>query len=210
MKPLLAKHAVNGRVDRVFLPDENRFWKLAKALLPSRASTGEGFKSGGNSLESSVRLQTFYRKPVLALDPGETTGVALWDPSVKEIMLCQIATKEVEEGYDKLWDIINYLSLDKPGLMHVRYEDYRVYGHMTDQHAFAHLHTPQLIGAIRVCCHLAQVPVSCCLAMHAKTFWTDDKLKLCHLYMPGMKHARDAQRHLLRYMCEPNNVTEVL
>jgi hypothetical protein len=39
------------------------------------------------------------------------------------------------------------------------------------------------------------------MAQQAKAFWTDEKLKLVGLYEPGMKHARDALRHLLYLIC---------
>jgi hypothetical protein len=183
MLELLRSHAQDGRVDIVPLPDDNRFWAIAKAL---------------NS--SCVRAR--WDAHLVAFDPGETTGVAVWDPFNKCIYLLQLETKTVAEGYDKLFAIVN--SSDGPE--HVRYEDYRVYGHMTEQHAFQPLLTARMIGAIEVACHLAQVRWTNCLAMHAKTFWDDAKLKLCGLYNPGMKHARDAQRHLLRMMGEPNVV----
>lgn len=188
MLELLQKRAEGGRVDIVDLRADNRFWAIAKALVGSNYPDPRGL----------------HVRPILALDPGETTGLALWNPDEQNILLCQLETPDIPTGYDKLWGIINYLSLSKPSLAHVRYEDYRVYGHMTEQHSFSHLHTARLIGAVEVACHLAQVRWSCCLAIHAKTFWTDEKLKLCGLYNPGLKHARDAERHLLRYMGEPS------
>ena len=186
MLELIRDRAIDGRVDQVPLGDDNRFWALAKAL------------NAGDTVTPFERRQN----PIIALDPGETTGFAFWDPANKRMLLAQIDTKEVGKGFDRLWGIINPAVNRVIPLSHVRYEDYRVYGHMTEQHAFSHLHTARVIGAIEVACHLAQVPSSCCLAMHAKSFWTDDKLKMCNLYNRGMKHARDAERHLLRYMGE--------
>ena len=171
-----------GRVDVMQLEADNRFWALAKALT--------------NQPIGSLRQQ--YMSPLLAIDPGETTGIAIWEPVERRILLGQLITKDVGIGFDGVHVLASQVS-------HVRYEDYRVYGHMTEQHAFQNLHTAQMIGAIKVACHLAQVQHSTCLAMHAKAFWTDSKLKMCNLYSPGMKHARDAERHLLRYMCEVRN-----
>lgn len=186
MLGLVQRHAIDGRVDQVKITDDSRFWSLTKALRT----------------KNSVDLKTLLRNPLLAIDPGETTGIAIWDPSSSVILLTQLDTSHIGQGFDALWAIINYMSLDKPRLQHVRYEDYRVYGHMTNQHAFSHLHTARVIGAIEVACHLAQVPSSCALAVHAKAFWTDEKLEMCGLYNKGLKHARDAERHLLRYMAE--------
>jgi hypothetical protein len=176
--------AEKGRVDVVPLKSDNRFWALASALTKHSRET----------------LQAHHRLELLALDPGETTGCAIWYPSTEEIYLFQLDTRQIGPGHDHILFILKTLA---PA--HVRYEDYRVYGHMTDQHAFAHLHTARFIGAIEVALHIAELTEhsSSCLAVHAKAFWTDEKLKMCNLYDPGMNHARDAQRHLLRYMCEP-------
>lgn len=170
--------AEGGRVDAVSLGDDSRFWAFAAAM-----------KKG--------RVPADFERPLLSLDPGETTGVCVWCPAEKKLFLFQLATKDVAEGY-----VLVERLLQNRRFVHVRCEDYRVYGHMTEQHSFAHLHTAQFIGAIKVAVYKAGVDMSVCLAMHAKTVWTDDKLKMCDLYNKGMKHARDAERHMLRYMCE--------
>jgi len=85
----------------------------------------------------------------------------------------------------------------------VRCEDYRVYAHKTDDHAWSPVHTIQWIGAIRVCCGLSETPISFCMAMHAKTWWTDTKLDMLGLNPKGLRHGRDALRHLLYYMLFP-------
>lgn len=188
MKQVLQRVAMEGRVDVVAVPDDSKVWSLIKALQSKK--------------HSNISPINRLIKPIVALDPGETTGIAVWDPSSKVILLAQLDTQEVGEGFDSIAHVINYLAADRPSLEHVRYEDYRVYGHMTETHAFSDLHTARVIGAIEVACHLAQVPWTKCLAMHAKTFWTDEKLKMCNVYNRGMRHARDAERHLLRYMGE--------
>lgn len=186
MRPMLAKYVEGGRVDSLPLRHDNRFWDLAEALTQT----------------PKKQLLGFFDQPIIALDPGETTGLAIFHPGEEIIYLGQLVTKPVGPGYDKLFGIINYLSLDKPSLMHCRYEDYRVYAHMLDQHSYSNLHTARVIGSIEVACHLAGVQWTNCLAQHAKAFWTDDKLKMCDLYNKGMRHARDAERHLLRFICE--------
>jgi len=44
------------------------------------------------------------------------------------------------------------------------------------------------------------------MAQHAKQWWTDEKLKRFGIYPKGLKHGRDALRHLLYYMLFPNKV----
>lgn len=131
----------------------------------------------------------------LALDPGETTGYANWDGS--SILLRQWDTKDRAAGFRLLDD-----DLRRQGdVMHLRMEDYRVYSFKADQHHFTELHTAKLIGAFEVAALLNGVPISMMMAQQAKAFWTDEKLKLVGLYEPGMKHARDALRHLLYLIC---------
>ena len=176
--------ADDGRVDCVFLGDDNRFWSFLRGV--------RGNKSSIQELQAE-----FVDNVLLAIDPGETTGVAVWEPGARLIYLFQLGTSTIEKGFPLIQELID---IAQPS--HLRCEDYRVYGHMTEQHSFASLHTAQFIGSIRTVAAQKGVPLSVYLAMHAKTFWTDDKLKMCHLYNKGLKHARDAERHLLRYMCE--------
>lgn len=176
--------ADDERVDVVHLSDDSRFWSFLRGVK-------------GNTVEVTQLQREIRQADLLALDPGETTGVAVWHAEESNIYLFQMGTRIIEEGYKLVEELI-----DRVSPIHLRAEDYRVYGHMTEQHSFAHLHTAQFIGSIRTVASQKGIPLSVCLAMHAKTFWTDEKLKMCHLYNPGLKHARDAERHLLRYLCE--------
>lgn len=185
----LTRLAEGGRVDLVPLSSDSKFWALASALRAGRGKvTSADFPSG-----------------VLALDPGNTTGVAIYDPAYGEIKLFQLKTDNIGQAYDLFEEIFRLVG-ESVGLTHVRYEDYRVYGHMTETHAYSNLHTARVIGAIEVACHVVGVRWTNCLAQHAKAFWTDEKLKMCGIYNRGMRHARDAQRHLLRYMGEADAV----
>lgn len=166
----------NGRVD-VVTPNDF-FWKIVNACMKI----------------TSIDGAQLFPKPLLALDPGETTGVA-WLKNGK-IYLSQWDTKDIGLSFEGLSIFLSDLI---PA--HVRYEDYKVYAWKASDHSFASLHTPQWIGAIKVACRLANVTASTKMAQMAKAFWTDDKLKACGLYSPGLNHARDASRHLLYYMC---------
>jgi len=143
-----------------------------------------------------------FAKPepfVYALDPGETTGRCIyrqfedWGDTME---LEQLDTKDVVKGYD----VIRAELLSLPSLPQIVVcEGYVVYGYKSDDHKWNTLHTPQLIGAIKVLCHQLGIPLVFQLAVQAKGFCTDDMLQKWGVYVPGMKHARDAQRHALYY-----------
>jgi hypothetical protein len=143
--------------------------------------------------------ELFGDRCILALDPGETTGIANWKEG--QILLTQWDTGPTILG--KSYKRLERFVMDN-GVDHLRYEDYKVYAWKADDHKWASLHTAQWIGGIRIFCEIQGLAHSKKMAQQAKAFWTDDKLKLCGLYEPGMKHARDALRHLLYYMCFPD------
>ncbi len=133
---------------------------------------------------------------LIGIDPGETTGFAYrlpWEDGFV-VHLQQLVTKDIPSGIDALaeaWPISKWPC-------HVVLEDYRVYGYKADQHKWAGLHTPKLIGAMELWLyqngHLHHEQ----MAIEGKQFCTDENLKLWSLYEAGLKHARDASRHLIQ------------
>lgn len=146
-------------------------------------------------------------QPVLALDPGETTGVAEFDGDCT-IRVYQKVTKDIGQSYDWLQEELTYNHHMDCKPAHLRYEDYRVYSWKADDHSWSPVHTIRWIGAIQVAAHVTGVPASCIMAQHAKSFWTDAKLDMFGLNPKGLKHGRDALRHLLYYLCFPTRVGE--
>jgi len=128
-------------------------------------------------------------KTLLSLDPGETTGFAVFERGHLGKCL-HLRTKPIDEGVDGLNSLIGAI---KPDV--IVYESYRVYGWKTEQHAYSDLHTPQLIGAIQTIARLKSIPVHSQSAQVAKQFCTDMKLKEWGVYERGFKHGRDAVRH---------------
>ena len=137
----------------------------------------------------------------LSLDPGETTGACRLQSVEGDmyITLEQWDTKDIGAGAGLLQYMLQQYKTD-----HVRMEDYRVYAWKTDDHTWAGLHTPQLIGAFKAVCYFARVPCTMKMAVDAKTFWTDEKLKMLGIYdaTKGMRHARDAFRHTLTFLAQ--------
>lgn len=145
----------------------NDFYQL---LMKKR---GEGFKPP---------------RRLLCLDPGETTGWAVFEDG-KLTASGHAATKL--EG----WLCIDKLVTDiQP--THVVYENYRVYAHKLDRHSNSEVYTLRLVGVIEYLCdvHLG-VPRYNQMAHQAKGFVSDEKLRAWGMYQRGKKHARDAIRH---------------
>jgi hypothetical protein len=130
---------------------------------------------------------------MLCLDPGETTGIALfcrtrlkwWNqlPTGDPVT----AAKSIESVF------ITF----HPAL--VVCEDYRVYGHRLKQHENSALLTPRIIGMIESACHRRGIPLTKQMASLGKGFVTDEKLHAWQMFKNG-KHARDAIRHGLYYL----------
>lgn len=142
--------------------------------------------------------------PLMALDPGETTGVAEFDGE-HTIRVYQKITKDIGQSYDWLLSVLKGEGGLSPYFCpdHLRYEDYRVYQWKTDDHAWSPVHTIRWIGAIQVAAHVTSMPNSCIMASHAKAFWNDQNLTMLGLYPKGLRHGKDALRHLLYYLCFP-------
>lgn len=145
---------------------------------------------------------------LLALDPGETTGYAIfycvgWE--VRLIKYGQLPCTPLEKGIEAIREVIKETqqisSRDVPACdVRVVYEDYKVYAWKANAHSWESLHTPQLIGCIRMACKDNNIPVSTQMAQQPKGFVTDEKLHQWGFYQKGVKHARDAIRHGLYYL----------
>lgn len=147
------------------------------------------------------------RRTLIGIDPGETTGFGYRRPDRKmfrydedfHIYMDQIATKDRNSGAEAIKKaILGAVRLDTAGQAPlIICEDYRVYAHKSDQHKWAGLHTPKLIGHIERIAYELEIPVVYPMAIEGKTWATDDMLKQWGLYNAGMKHARDASRHIV-------------
>lgn len=135
---------------------------------------------------------------LLALDPGETTGVAVFEGYALRKAL-QLNTSEMGLGLDRLE---NLFAEEKP--THVAIENYQVYAWRAQQHIGSNLHTPRVIGMIETLCHMRKIPYVKQTAQVAKGFATDSRLQEMGYWLPGLRHARDAIRHGLYYIVFPS------
>ena len=152
--------------------DGQRFEPFLKALHPSKA----------------------FKESLLVFDPGETTGLAFF-VGPKVVFANQVATPSPAKFWTQFDILVQHLPPDR-----IIYENYRVYGWKRDEHAWAELHTPKLIGAIEVLASVYGIPVVSQMAHQPKQFCNDDKLEEWGLYAPGLRHGRDAIRHGCYYL----------
>lgn len=130
-----------------------------------------------------------YSGTLLSLDPGHTTGYAIFK-DLELIESGQLDTKEQEEWINTLKPLFQ-----KHRYTEVVFEDYRVYKWRVQQHAHSELHTSKLIGAIQAVCLYEGLTYHKQPASVAKDFCNDQKLREWGFYVEGQRHARDAIRH---------------
>lgn len=128
---------------------------------------------------------------LICLDPGKTTGWCLFENG-KLTLTGQIPDCFDDKNIDttelfKLFDALN------PDF--ILYEDYKVYGHKLERHTFNPVFTLRLIGAIESYAQIKGLPTHKQMAVTAKNFCTDDKLKQWGFWQQGARHARDSIRH---------------
>ena len=122
---------------------------------------------------------------LLCLDPGETTGWALFRNGVLT------GSGQFRVTSPAVFDRI--FTKFKPTQLVV--ENYRIYPWRSKQHEWSEVPTLRYIGMIQYIAASRGIPVSLQMAQLAKVFATDRKLKSWGLYKADKKHANDAIRH---------------
>lgn len=127
---------------------------------------------------------------VVGVDPGGTTGLALWSPT-------QGLTMRQIEGADNAVDFLADCARTLHGATFV-VEKYII----TPATAkLSQQHDPlEIIGAIKYLVRKYDHKLVMQSPSEAKAFSTNDKLKRVQWYTPGQDHARDASRHVLLYL----------
>jgi hypothetical protein len=134
-----------------------------------------------------------FRGELLALDPGETTGVAHFSvkdaiPQLKQAQ--QIKTWPIDIAVSHLTGLLTAV---QPNV--VVFESYRVYNWKVDEHANSEVPTLQIIGCLKTLCIQRNIPYYTQSAQIAKKWSTDEKLHRWGYYQRGERHSRDAMRH---------------
>lgn len=135
-----------------------------------------------------------FRGTLLSLDPGHTTGYALWVTDNQGTSIAK--SGQIKTWYNDdldqniFWELITE---GKPTA--VVMESYQVYDWKKDEHSFSQVPTLQVIGCIKTICQQHDIPYFQQTAQVAKQFCTDDKLEKWGMWKRGERHARDAIRH---------------
>lgn len=133
----------------------------------------------------------WWRGRTVALDPGGTTGLAVFDNG-KLTHSRQCPTGDVYLLGPKFIQLLTSLEPERIVL-----ENYLVYSWKSSSHSWDDMHTSRLIGAIECWAGGQQIPVPLYkqTAQQAKGWATDERLKDWGMYDEGLRHARDAVRH---------------
>lgn len=144
------------------------------------------------------RNTTPFTGRLLAIDPGETTGITIIDAHPTSIQLVgqmQIGSWPLEKS---LLDFVGIFATAKPTQM--VYESYHIYSWRIQEHKFSEVPTLQIIGVLKALSILEHVPYTSQSAQVGKAFFTDKRLRSLNLYFEGAPHARDSLRHALQYI----------
>lgn len=141
--------------------------------------------------------KSVFQGDLIAVDPGETTGITLLQVYQDEIKLIE------QEQLDS-WPLDNFVNgitpyiLEEPAF--VVYEAYHVYAWRLNEHTFAEIPTIQIIGSLKTLCIQNIVPYGKQTAQVGKGFFTDERLKTFGAFIEGQPHARDSLRHALQFI----------
>jgi len=129
---------------------------------------------------------------VVAFDPGITTGYAMGDldEEVGELLVVSGEQKWMPSG---LWEFLNEY---KPDFLIC--EDFLF---RNNSRRGLELYPRELIGICKLFSQISSAP-RCELVMQPPRptqFFSDERLKLEHIYKPGHPHANDAVRHMLHW-----------
>lgn len=147
---------------------------------------------------------------ILCLDPGETTGWAIFDRGQLDSCGQWATPTPVEMAlFVRESEILPYAFVvgeqgevqpARRGLGLILFEEYRVRGNKYKEHVGSEVVTIQHIGAIKVVAAELGIATAKQSAGMAKGFATDTKLRRWGLYQTGQRHANDAIRHGCHYL----------
>lgn len=125
---------------------------------------------------------------ILAIDPGETSGIATYVDGVVKSGQIRTSPKMLDVVFDKI----------KP--TNVVCEEYYLYDYKAMAQSWTKIRTLRYIGMIEYICAKLGIPLVMQTAQVGKSFVTNEKLVSWGFYKSGQPHAMDAVRHLCQYI----------
>lgn len=126
---------------------------------------------------------------VIGVDPGGTTGLAVWSPGLK-LHLVELTP---DDAVDWMSEVAQ--GATKKHFVVERYTITPATAKMSQQHDAL-----EIIGALKFLVRKYGHTLSMQTPAEAKGYSTDQKLKNIGWYQAGKPHARDASRHVLLYL----------
>lgn len=147
---------------------------------------------------------TTRERHLLAVDPGLTTGLAVWDiPQYEDELKGPRAT---ELDVEQLYRLLTQLLLEGAYTYTVVCEAYTI-SERTMKNTRQNW-SLEIIGVLKYMCWLrGHIFAPLQSASAAKSFATNERLKGCGWYIPGRGHSNDALRHLLLFSVKEKIVT---
>lgn len=157
---------------------------------------------------------------IVALDPGETTGWAVYNtsyilqpPVPSGYNRWQFSEQEYTGGHiepektDHHNQLYNFLCMQLCRGLIILYEAYEGHSEIVETITAEYVGVIKLLGArkgngggVQLVRQRPQV----------QEFWDDDKLKKLGVWIPGRRHAMSATRHLLHYQVFTQNREDIL
>lgn len=144
-------------------------------------------------LLTSYRPRYIPPKVLMAIDPGQTTGYCVFNDG--DLFTNGIIPWTETSGWDLIIDKIHGVN---PAVIIL--EDYRLYASKTNAQIGSQMNTVRIIGAIDMVAHRYHIPVVKQMAVVAKPFCTDDKLREWGFWTGINRHARDSIRHACYFL----------
>lgn len=137
------------------------------------------------------------RSPILALDPGGTTGVCALVKD--ELYVGQLGP---DEHHRELFNLVSRGSSLIPTEWYYPYWDTVIYESFQYRNSLtkADLIPVEYIGVIKIGAHVSRTRTQSQTPSMAKKLFDDQKVKALGLWTPGLPHANDAVRHMLYYL----------
>lgn len=132
---------------------------------------------------------------IVALDPGVTTGIAIFENGNYRTM--EVDPSKYPHPHETLYDILSTIA---PKVL--VYEAFQFRQNQTGA-VFTGI---EYIGVARLYAQLKCIEEVKITPSTGKAFWNDSKLKALQVYKPGKPHANDAMRHMLTHRMGTDSV----